>query len=450
MERIIALTVLCTLLLSVTATGTAKTTFGTTAASFPNMTAIEIYDVTDETAAGKEIGGTLEASGVNSTLSLDQLEDERQYRVSFTIVNEGTANWNIQAEDVMYHAGLNSSWTVQDTDIWYNISGDQDYNGGTFTDGTVNWSTGNQGTLAAGNTMYAKYLVNITQPTSAEFPTTFLVNDTSRDSGTLDGQVLDVNRVGTLSAQLYEPPDETIVKPNTTFPVTAELLCSEGECGETAATVRYNGSSATADTVIPASSGTPFYTEQANERGCGTLTAGQRCNVTWTVNATGGAPSAYDIDVNASSNTYEGISETDTTDAMVQLKEIVLFSLSFSSISFGSIDPGTQDVPATGNSDLSYNLSVDDDSVAVDGLWVRATSLVSGADSSYTIGPSNMSVNSSLDSDLLQLASTYQRMLTDIAPNTTFSTFYYLDVPVGLLQSQYSGTITYKANATVS
>lgn len=449
MRRIIALTVLCALLLSVTATGTAKDTFGTTAATFPNLTAIEVYDVTGETAVGKEIGGTLEASGVNATLVLDQLEDERQYRVSFEIVNDGDSDWTPEAADELYHEGLNSSWTVQDSDIWYNITGDQDYNGGTFTDGRVDWSTSNGGTLTAGNTMYAKYLVNISQPSSAEFTTTSLVNDTSEDSGTLDGQVLDVNRVGTLSAQLYGPPDGTIVKPNTTLPVTAELACSDGECGETAAMARYNASSATADTIIPSGSGAPFHTEQANERGCGTLNAGQRCNVTWQVNATGEAPSAHEIDVNASSDTYDGIPEADTTDVTAQLKEIVLFSLGFSDISFGSIDPGTQDVPATGNSDLSYNLSVDDDSVAVDGLWVKASPLVADEDSSYSIGPSNMSVNSSLDADLLQLASTYQRLLTDIAPNTTFSTFYYLDVPQGLLQSPYSGTITYKANATV-
>jgi len=441
------LAVLCILLIGLTTTGAAKDTFGTSKQTFPNMTAIEIYDVTNEDAVGTENGGTLVDSGVNSTLTIDQLEDERQYRVSFEITNDVGSDWNIQAEDQLYHEGINASWSVPQ--LWYNISGDQDYNGGTFTDGRVNWSTANGGTLAAGNTMYAKYLVNITQPTSSEYTTTFLINDTSRNAGTIDGQVLDVNKVGTLSVQLYEPPEDTIIKPNTSQPVTAELSCSDGECGDTAATVRYNASGNTAGTVIPTGSGSPFHTEATNERGCGTLAAGQACNITWDVNATGAAPASYAIDVNASSSTFDDIPTVDTADTTVLLREIVLFGLGFSDISFGGLDPGAEDVPAIGNSDLSYNISVDDDSLKVDGLWVRADPLVSTTDSSYTIGPSNISVNSSIDPTLLQLAPTYQRLLTDIQPNTTLSTFYYLDVPLGLLKGQYTGTITYKANATV-
>lgn len=447
MGRTTTLTLFLIVLIGLTATGAAKTTFGTTAQSFPNMTAIEVYDVTGETTAGKETGGTLEASGVNTTLTLDQLETERQYRISFKIVNDGSANWNIQAEDLLYHEGLNASWSVPK--IWYNITGDQDYNGGTFTGGKVNWSTSSGGTLASGGTMYAKYLVNITQPSSAEFNTTFLINDTSRNAGTLDGQVLDVNKLGTLSVQLYDPPDDTIVKPNTTFPLTAELSCSGGECGDTAATARYNATSTSADTVIPSSSGSPFHTDQANERGCGTLTGGQACNLTWDINATGSAPSSYELDVNASSNTYDEIPRADAADTTVLLKEVVLFSLGFSDISFGSYKPGTDNVSAIGNSNQSYNITVDDDSVAVDAFWVRADPLVSTEDSNYTIGPGNITMNTSLDSSLLQLSSTYRRLLTDVQPNTTFSTFYYLDVPLGILQGSYTGNITYKANATV-
>lgn len=450
MQRTAAVAVVIVLFASVAATGAAKTTFGEQSTVFPNLTAVEVYDVTGENAVGKETGGTLVASGINTTLVLDQLEQERQYRVTFAVDHDGSGlfnDWTLEQADPLYHTGLDPDWSVPT--IWYNISGDQDYNGGNFSDGTVNWTTSNGGSVPQGETLYAKYLVNVTQDSSQEYTTTFWANDTSNSAGSRDVQTFDVNRIGSLSSTIFQPADGSIVKTNTTAPLKARFTCSGGECGEIVATPRYNASSASADTVMPSGSGTPFHTVGPAQQTCGTLQDGDSCNVTWSVNATGPVDTAYELDVNASSATFSGLPEENTTDRQVRLKRIVLFGLEFSTIDFGTISPGEQNVSALGNDAMAYNITVDDDSVAIDDFWIRATELTADADPSYTIGPSNISVNATIRPDPLRLRATYQHFAANIQPNSTFSTFYFLDVPTGIVQSAYSGTITFKANATV-
>ncbi|MFB6147682.1 MAG: hypothetical protein ABEJ66_02250, partial [Candidatus Nanohaloarchaea archaeon] len=152
-----ALAISILLLLPVTAS---RTTFGTgNGEPLPNITSVAVYDVTGLSSSQKEVGGELEDRGINETLNLEQSDRWRLYRFSFRVRNDGDETWDINDtdSDVMYHDGLDTSWSVEK--IWYNIS--QDYDGGTFSSGKVDWNTSKGGSLAPGELLYAKYLVNI-------------------------------------------------------------------------------------------------------------------------------------------------------------------------------------------------------------------------------------------------------------------------------------------------
>lgn len=405
----------------------------------PNVTAIRFYDVTTDTTP--EDGGTLVAEGLNATFELAQQDVERRYRVSFRLTNDGGSNFTINDSDVLFHDGLNASWTVGR--IWYNLSTTHD--GGAFANGRVDWNTSLGGELEPGETMWASYLVNVSQPASNTYGARFLVNDTAANAGSEDVHDLAVTRLGWLNVSIAEPPNRTVVRQNAFFPVNASVTCRDGECGQVNATPRYNASTS-ADTVIPAS-GTPFHTNGTPEQTCDAdLLRDETCTVTWDVNATGALESWHRIDVNASS-AYGDIAGNDSVDPAVQINAIVLMDLNFSVIEFGPLEPGATDRPAQGNADRSYNITFDDDSIAVDGLWVTATPLTSVLDASYTIGPSNITTEAD-PGTTENLSATYTRIGTNIAPGTTVSTRHWLDVPLGMTAGAYNGTLTFKANAT--
>jgi hypothetical protein len=73
------------------------------------------------------------------------------------------------------------------------------------------------------------------------------------------------------------------------------------DCGIVQGVVRYNLTGTQPDTNVPAGSGTPFHTA-SNPQSCGTLSAGQQCQITWTVNASGMIGTSWYMDVNFSSD----------------------------------------------------------------------------------------------------------------------------------------------------
>ncbi len=422
----------------------ASETFGGgTGEPLPNVTALEVYDVSS--ATDKETGGTLSASGLNTTLELSQRE-ETQYRFSFRLRNDGNDDWVIENADELFHSGLDTAWEV--TKVWYNITADND--GGSFSGGRVDWDTGNNGVLRneTGNrTMYAKYLVNVSVESTSSYSQEFLVNDTSTISGSQDLHTLKVTKHGFIDVELQEPPENTFVGRYENFVMNASATCRNGECGEVSLSARYNESE-TADTLIPENSGTPFYTQGSNTRTCDTgLAKGEKCFLTWDVNATGTLSSLHLLDANASS-TVSSIPRNDSEDHLVEIEKPVILNVTWDEIDFGVLDPGQVDRSAQNNSDLRYNVTIDPDSSSVDDLWIRATDLTSNS-FDYRIPAYNLSY--SLTNDIGTesfLSNSYQHVASGLSPGDVLTTYYWIDVPLGIYNGGYTGTVYFKANST--
>jgi len=440
--RLFLASILLLLLISVSS----ASSFGTGVDEpLPNLTQVSVYDVSGLSVSEKETKGPLLDSGINSTLTVNQNQTQREYRFSFKVTNEGDSVWEINDTDSLYHDGLNSSWTVNK--VWYNIS--QDYDGGNFSNGKIQWNTSKGGTLASGETMYAKYLVDISLDSSEFHSQYFLVNDTSNNTGSEDYHELDINKLGNINVVLEDPPNDTVVTQNKTFIMNATISCENGECGEVKASSLYNESSS-ADTLIPEGSGTPFHTVNQNTKTCSSdLKKDQSCQISWDVNATGALESYHWVDINSSSS-FNDISNNDSEDHKVQINMAILINTSWDTADFGLLDPGDQDQPGKGNSDLSYNVTVPEESNLVDDLWIRATDLTSELQpDNYSIGAGNLSYSFQNDSSTSSnISNSYQSIKSDISPGTVLNTFFWIDVPTGIYKGGYNGTMYFKANST--
>lgn len=406
----------------------------------PQIQNISIYNVTDSTGEGRYTGGNYITSGLNTTFLINQTKDNRDYRFTFRLNNTGDGDWALEGADDLLHDGLDTGWSINRT--WYNISGTE-YVGGTFSGGTLEWNTSQGGTLSTGENLYAKYIVEINLPESQTYDQRFLANDTSENNATEDEHVLDLNRLGSLSVVIEEPPNETVVAQNKTFQLNATIDCAGGECGNVSANARYNQSS-TADTLIPENSGTPFHTTNSNLRDCGELLASENCTVVWDVNATGEKNSWHLLDSNITS-TYDKIEGQESADTEVQIKQVVMLNLSWSTTDFGVLDPGDQNKSAIGNDNLTYNVTVQEKSNDAD-IWLKGKDIQS-QDSDYFIGIGNMtySLDNSYDTST-PVQDAYELVKSSVAGDTVLNTFYWLDVPTGIYKGDYNGTITYKAN----
>ena len=253
-----------------------------------------------------------------------------------------------------------------------------------------------------------------------------------------------------LDVEIIEPPNESVLTQNKTFFMNGTVQCNDGDCGEVRATSRYNESSS-ADTLIPEGSGNPFHISntQENEQICSTdLTQGETCDVSWEINTTGQLESYRLLDINASSPESE--ISNDSKDHKVQINMAILMDTSWETTDFGLLDPGEQDQSAQGNHNLSYNLTVPEESNTVDNLWFKATDLVSDLRSdNYSIGAGNMSHSFENDSSTgSNFSTSYQSIRSDIGPGTVLNTFFWLDVPTGIYKGGYDGIMYFKANST--
>ncbi|MFB6292554.1 MAG: hypothetical protein ABEI58_04135 [Candidatus Nanohaloarchaea archaeon] len=409
-----------------------------------NVTNITIHEVTGLSPAQKEVSGTLVDHGLNKTFQLGQRAEEREYRFTFHVENKGGADWTLENADELFHDGLNETWTV--SKIWYNISAD--YDGGSFASGRVSWDTGLGGSLAAGDTLYAKYLVNISLNRSGSYRQNFTANDTSGNNYTRDLHGLNTTKWGFLDVDLLEPPNDTVVQQNRTFVLNASVACREGECGQVALSARYNQSVDAADTLVPEASTRPFHTNNTNTRVCSPdLGFNQSCFIAWDVNATGNLGSWHLVDANASS-TSSYVSRNDSVDHLIQINKIILMDLAWSVIDFGTLRPGDRNQSANGNAGYQYNVSFDSIGSSVDDLWVRATDLESNK-LNYTIPAENLSIG--LENDInneTSLTNSYRHLRSNVPAGTNVTTFYWIDVPFGIYNGGYSGEIFFKANST--
>ncbi|MFB6193223.1 MAG: hypothetical protein ABEK00_03140 [Candidatus Nanohaloarchaea archaeon] len=407
-----------------------------------NLSEIKIYNVTGLTSQQKRDGGTLIEKGLNQTFQIKQ-KTANSYRFEFQVQNTGTDNWSIKTEDRLTHKGLSQDWQVGD--IWYELNGTR--NGGTFSLGEVTWDTSNNGVLTAGpsqDSMNASYIVNVTDTTPDSYQEVFNVTDVSSGAQSVDWHTLKIERPGDLGVKLFTPPNNTILRQNGTFYIVSNVSCSNYDCGTVSATPRYNAS--TGQKVIPENSGKPFYLKENPVKSCN-LNAGETCELNWTANATGDLETRHLIDVNAS--TSQGLSQNNSEDHLVEIDTIISMSLSFDVIDFGLLDPGVQNRPAKGNSEDKYNISISENSKPVEELWIKGTDLVSTADPDYEIGVSNITYGLQNNvSKSHKLSKNYSLLETNIDPGTTLTSYYWIDVPYGMTQSGYNGTITFKANST--
>ncbi len=414
------------------------------AKTLPNVTSIAIYDVTDLAPAEKEVGGKLVQQGLNTTFDLGH-QAGRQYRFQFRVENAGDGDWSLLGEDKLYHDGLNTTWAVPK--IWYNIS--WDYDGGTFANGKVTWNTSKGGVLSpngTNSTMYAKYLVNITENKSRLYNQRFYVNDTSESTGSEDFHVLNITKYGFLDVSLTEPPSSLTVCKNEVFTVNTTVNCRGGKCGDVSTSARYNSSGTGADTLIPENSGTPFHVDGANTGLCGTLGRGEQCFTSWDVNASGSL-GPYSIDSNASSS-LDRFTGNDSSDASVNI-ETALYSTFFpGEVDFGVLDPGQLDNPAPGNTNHKYNLSVEGCVNNAD-TWIKGSELDTGGYGNYSIHENNVSY--ALENDIsneTSLTTNYTGLKTSVPSGTNVTTFYWIDIPEGIKAADYTGKLYFKVNTT--
>lgn len=407
-----------------------------------NVAEIRVYNVTGLSNSEKKYQGQLIDQGLNKTFQTEQTDQAASFRFTFQVKNIGSEDWDLASADTLYHDGIDTGWTVDQ--IFYNTS--TEYTGGSFSSGRVTWDTGTDAVLQNGTSMNASYVTETSLTDTETFDQRFLVSDSSTAASDEDEHILEAIKYGRIDVEFISPPNNTIVTQNKTFALTANLTCSGGECGTVEANPRYN--STEGQQILPGQGEEPFALQEDAGESC-TLVSGEECQLDWDVNATGSQDSYHELDVNASSNSYPGIPESDSRDFQVEISVPIDFSLNWTTIDFGALNPGVENKSAEGNDNMEYNITVSEDSAPIDNLWVNATDLVSTVDPSYVIGASNMSY--SLQNDIStenRLSNSYQHVKSNIDPGDIISTFYWIDVPFGMTEGGYNGTITFKANST--
>ena len=405
-------------------------------APLPEINSIEIFDVTGE---DERTGGTLVDEGLNKTFEVFQ-EDSTLYRFEFDVSNEGSKEWALTSDDVLEHSGLNSSWTVED--IYYVLDGN-DNDGGEFSNGVVEWNTGNGGTLDLGESLSAEYVVNISQSSTSNYSQEFNA-ETTEETFDKDQHELKVNILGDLLATLDRPENESIVQNNREFVLNGSIDCENGDCGEITSTPRRNSTEGQISFTDEF-----FEVTDSSNADCGELLEDESCDIEWLVNATGEENTFHELDFEASSS-FEEVGSAETENSIVEIQDILLIDLDWNTVDFGLLDPGDTDRPAEGNAG-GYNLTVEEESNSIDNLWLKGSNLIHEEDESYEIGIGNMSYNDTVNDpeNATDITENYSLVDTDLAPGAMKTFYYWLDVPLGILRGGYTGTITFKANQTI-
>ena len=255
---------------------------------------------------------------------------------------------------------------------------------------------------------------------------------------------------GWLEVYLWTPPNETVVGQNRTFVLNASVTCRGGNCGTVTGTARYNASSQDPDTAISTTTGaTPFYTS-TNPKSCGTLSQDQSCNLSWSINATGGINSTWKLDVLFQGSTA---SQNNTNDTVVQIGIVIIMNVT-TDVLDRWYDPSTGSPvyalpPLTSYAESYYNpvnVSIDPNSNDADGIWIRGTNLTNNT---YIILVGNVSwnrVNNTVTS--YNLTGDYQNVVSPAPSGTNQTLYFWISVPGGIPNLLYDGIIYIMANAS--
>jgi hypothetical protein len=257
-------------------------------------------------------------------------------------------------------------------------------------------------------------------------------------------------KAGVLYVSLVKPDTDTAnnVIQNSTFVVNATVVCGGGSCGNVTATVRYNDSSPFPDTPVSTTKGgSPFYVAETPafaNKSCpaNPLEDGEFCNITWTINATGSVDTTWKIGVlfNSSSS---GVKSNHTDNSTVSIVPCVVdITTQFSSISFGRLNPDTNENNATKNDIDFYNITINEGSCDTD-LYIKGTHLRNSTLNSE-IGVGNITFSNSTNSfaSSFNLSLSYQVLNLSVPALTNVTSYYWINVPP-VYAGAYTGTITY-------
>ncbi|MFO7710307.1 MAG: DUF2341 domain-containing protein [Candidatus Woesearchaeota archaeon] len=126
---------------------------------------MRIYEINTTT---RYSGGTLVDSGLSKKFTMFANES---YRVELELKNNyDSQEWNI-SETIFSHAGLNSTWDLNESEIWYVIGYSSRQFNGTWN-GTVLWNT--TGTVPVDTKLTLSYIVT---PGTGDYPVTFTLDD---------------------------------------------------------------------------------------------------------------------------------------------------------------------------------------------------------------------------------------------------------------------------------
>jgi len=262
---------------------------------------------------------------------------------------------------------------------------------------------------------------------------------------------------GYMEVRLVIPPDNTTVAQYRNFTVNTTVYCRNGSCGNISATVRYNSSSVNPDTQISTVEGdTPFYTLDPNPQNCSTnpIQKDEFCSITWNINSTDNLREWYKIGVLFEST----ISDSNHTENnTIEIGKVMIISVTWDETNFGVCDPNTQGNPGLLNSNNGYNVSIDPNSNDVEYLWIKGTDLdpqnISGFDSiEYKISVGNISwndgVNDYNDLGTERLTLNYELVRQNIPSGTNVTFYYWVDIPPGTYEQNYTGMMYVMANAS--
>jgi hypothetical protein len=273
-------------------------------------------------------------------------------------------------------------------------------------------------------------------------------NDTSNNwNGTCQDPFFYVtSSLGHLEVNLTNPDTSAPlnVMQNKDFDVNSTIICRDGPCGEVFGTIMYNLSSTNPDTPISSVQGDkPFFIQESpanSKKSCGTMNSGDACKLNWTVNATGDPNTIWKVGVLFNSS-YAGVTENNTESSTISIFSCsVDFNLSWSSIRFGLLDPGTGPNEAPGNVNKEYNITVNPGSCNLD-FYINGTDLINTTLNSK-IGVGNISwSNTSNDyGNSFGLSSQASVISINATQNTNITTWYWINVPP-VYSGYYNGTI---------
>jgi hypothetical protein len=156
---------------------------------------------------------------------------------------------------------------------------------------------------------------------------------------------------------------------------------------------------------------------------------------------TGDIGTYWKVDVLFNSTMSE-VAENDTNDSIISVNYCTEdFSLSWSSISFGHVNPMSEHNSAPGNPTNNYNITINLGSCDLD-FYMRGTDMVNET-SNDILGVGNVSwSNASNDySSSFNLTKANEVIRLNVSQNNNITTWYWINIP-SVYAGYYNGTIT--------